>query len=111
MVQKTALIPMQAPARSRPGLPGGTDMGAKWLIVADDLTGAADCAIAFAKEGVAAAVGWGDSAENTGGYLPVFSYDTNSRGLTGPDALAKHRTVLAKLYEEGTALFKKIDST
>jgi uncharacterized protein YgbK (DUF1537 family) len=86
-------------------------MGAKWLIVADDLTGAADCAIAFAKEGVAAAVGWGDSAETTHGHPPVFSYDTNSRGLSGPDALAKHREVLGKLLEESTALFKKIDST
>lgn len=86
-------------------------MGAKWLIVADDLTGAADCAIAFAKEGVAAAVGWGDCAEDTGGLPPVFSYDTNSRGLSGQDALTKHREVLGKLHVEGTALFKKIDST
>ncbi|PVE21125.1 four-carbon acid sugar kinase family protein [Microvirga sp. KLBC 81] len=86
-------------------------MGAKWLIVADDLTGAADCAIAFAKEGVAAAVGWGDCAEDTGGLPPVFSYDANSRGLTGPDALARHCDVLGKLHGEGTALFKKVDST
>ncbi len=86
-------------------------MRAKWLIVADDLTGAADCAIAFAREGVAAAVGWGEGAEATGGHPPVFSYDANSRGLTASDALAKHREVLGKLLEEGTALFKKIDST
>jgi D-threonate/D-erythronate kinase len=90
---------------------GGTDMALKWLIVADDLTGAADCAIAFAKEGVAAAVGWGDCAENTDGHPPVFSYDTNSRGLTRDTALARHREVLGMLHEEGTALFKKIDST
>ncbi|WP_262297724.1 four-carbon acid sugar kinase family protein [Microvirga sesbaniae] len=86
-------------------------MGTKWLIVADDLTGAADCAIAFAKEGVAAAVGWGDCAEDTGGLPPVFSYDAGSRGLSGRDALTKHRAVLGKLHVEGTALFKKIDST
>ena len=36
---------------------------ARWLIVADDLTGAADCAIGFARRGLAAAVGWGAAAE------------------------------------------------
>ena len=37
-----------------------TNVAARWLILADDLTGAADCAIAFARQGIASAVGWGD---------------------------------------------------
>ena len=86
-------------------------MRARWLIVADDLTGAADCAIAFATRGVAAAVGWGDDAERMAGEYPVFSYDAGSRGLTASDGLARHRKVLEQLHEEGVALFKKIDST
>ena len=35
-------------------------MARRWLILADDLTGAADCAIAFGRRGYAAAVTWGE---------------------------------------------------
>lgn len=34
-------------------------MAPRWLILADDLTGAADCGIAFARRGRAAVVAWG----------------------------------------------------
>lgn len=82
----------------------------RWLIVADDLTGAADSAIAFAKRGQATTVGWGDRklADSDG---TVFSYDADSRGLAGPHAADRHRQVLARLFEPGRVLFKKIDST
>ncbi|MFC7555203.1 four-carbon acid sugar kinase family protein [Pseudoroseomonas wenyumeiae] len=35
----------------------------RWLILADDLTGAADCAVAFARRGHAAAVTWAEIGE------------------------------------------------
>jgi 4-hydroxythreonine-4-phosphate dehydrogenase len=82
-------------------------VGTRWLIVADDLTGAADCAIAFAKRGTPATVGWGDRAEDGG----IFSYDADSRGLSPTRAADRHRAVLARLFQPGRVLFKKIDST
>ena len=36
-------------------------MARRWLILADDLTGAADCAIAFARRGATACVQWGEA--------------------------------------------------
>jgi uncharacterized protein YgbK (DUF1537 family) len=87
-------------------------MAARWLILADDLTGAADCAIAFARQGVASVVGWGDRAETSAGQRPrVFSYDSNSRGLPAPEAAATHRAALGRLLDQDGILFKKIDST
>ncbi|UEM01704.1 four-carbon acid sugar kinase family protein [Skermanella rosea] len=82
----------------------------RWLIVADDLTGAADCAIGFARQGTAAAVGWGDAAD-IGGEFPVFSYDAASRGLPAAEAAAAHRAALARFLDHDSILFKKIDST
>jgi 4-hydroxythreonine-4-phosphate dehydrogenase len=85
-------------------------MSERWLIVADDLTGAADCAIAFAKRGKAATVGWGERGD-TGAAGTVFSYDADSRGLPETAAAARHRAVLDRLLGPGRILFKKIDST
>ena len=82
-------------------------MARGWLILADDLTGAADCASAFAKRGTAAVVGWGDRAP-TG---DVFSYDADSRGLAEAAAVARQRAALTRLHGDGRVLFKKIDST
>jgi uncharacterized protein YgbK (DUF1537 family) len=87
-------------------------MTARWLILADDLTGAADCAIAFARRGIVSVVGWGDLQESAAGrQAPVFSYDTNSRGLTAPEAVATHRAALGRFLDKDGILFKKIDST
>lgn len=82
----------------------------RWLILADDLTGAADCAIAFARRGVGAAVGWGASWAETD-QPQVFAYDTGSRGLPAADAARRHGDRLAALHQPGRRLFKKIDST
>lgn len=81
-----------------------------WLILADDLTGAADCAIAFGRRGRAAAVTWGEAADASGHQLPVLAYDAASRGLSASAAIARHADVLARLCGE-RILFKKIDST
>jgi uncharacterized protein YgbK (DUF1537 family) len=87
-------------------------MASRWLILADDLTGAADCAIAFAKQGIASAVGWGDPAEAAAEPRPaVFSYDADSRGLTASQAAEKQRAALGTLLDADCILFKKIDST
>lgn len=85
-------------------------MSGRWLILADDLTGAADCAIAFARRGLAAGVNWGEGVE-AGAQPAVFSYDADSRGMTAEQAAARHRLVLERLFAADRLLFKKIDST
>lgn len=85
-------------------------MAQRWLILADDLTGAADCAIAFARRGLASAVSWGERGE-AAAWPEVFSYDANSRGMTADQAAATHRAALAGLLGSERVLFKKIDST
>ncbi|WP_424627510.1 four-carbon acid sugar kinase family protein [Bradyrhizobium sp. SYSU BS000235] len=81
-----------------------------WLILADDLTGAADCAIAFGRRGRTAAVTWGEVADASDHQLPVLAYDAASRGLSAAAAAACHAYLLARLSGE-RILFKKIDST
>lgn len=83
----------------------------RWLILADDLTGAADCAIAFARRGLSATVSWGDHSARTGAAASVFSYDADSRGMTAERAAARHAVALGKLLGPDRLLFKKIDST
>ena len=85
-------------------------MSDRWLILADDLTGAADCAIAFGRRGRPAAVTWGAVTDASGHQLPVLAYDAASRGLAAEAAHGRHADVLARLCE-GRLLFKKIDST
>src|ERR1700712_109998 len=86
-------------------------MAHDWLILADDLTGAADCAIAFGRRGRAAAVMWDEIADASDRQLPVLSYDAASRGLAAEAAASRHADVLARLLVSGRILFKKIDST
>lgn len=83
----------------------------RWLILADDLTGAADCAIAFGRRGQAAAVTWGEVSDASDHQLPVMAYDAASRGMSAADAAQRHADILARLCEPGRRLFKKIDST
>ena len=85
-------------------------MSERWLIVADDLTGAADCAIAFAKRGLNTVVGWGD-ADRADAGAAVHAFDANSRGLGAAAAHARHRTLLKTLFRPERGLVKKIDST
>jgi uncharacterized protein YgbK (DUF1537 family) len=86
-------------------------MARDWLVLADDLTGAADCAIAFGRRGRAAAVMWDEVADASDRQLPVLSYDAANRGLSAEAAVRRHAEVLARLSEPGRVLFKKIDST
>lgn len=86
-------------------------MAGRWLILADDLTGAADCAIAFGRRGRAAAVTWGAATAVASGDLPVLAYDADSRGLSARAAAERHAEALARLLDPDQILFKKIDST
>jgi len=92
-------------------------MTARWLIVADDLTGAADCAIAFAKRGMAAVVSWGERAwgERASGEgiadAAVLSVDADSRRFPAAQAAARQLAAQAAHWRAGTRLYKKIDST
>src|SRR5262245_61513390 len=81
-----------------------------WLIVADDLTGAAECAVAFVRRGRAAAVTWGEMADAPDRALPVLAYDAGSRALSAEAAASRHADVLARLHNPEHHLFKKIDS-
>ena len=86
-------------------------MSRRWLVLADDLTGAADCAIALGRRGLAAVVIWGDIRSARSRQEPILAYDTASRGLSADAAAARHRDVLASQPGSGRLLFKKIDST
>lgn len=83
-------------------------MGAgRWLILADDLTGAADTAIAFARAGWTAAVGWGGTPPDAA----VLAIDADSRRLAPAAAAARHAGLLDRHRPGRDGLFKKIDST
>ena len=86
-------------------------MTRRWLILADDLTGAADCAIALGGRGLPAVVSWGDIEKVRSRQEPILAYDIASRGLSAAAATARHRNVLASLLVSGRLFFKKIDST
>lgn len=79
-----------------------------WLILADDLTGAADCAVAFARRGHAAQVRWGDA--DIGNRPAILAFDADSRGLAPYAAIMRH-TALVEALAPGRAVLKKIDST
>jgi uncharacterized protein YgbK (DUF1537 family) len=82
-------------------------MPATWLILADDLTGAADCAVAFARQGLSASVGWGAGG---GQADAVQAIDADSRRLPPAAAAARHRALLEAHHRPGAGLLKKLDS-
>lgn len=82
-------------------------MRPRWLILADDLTGALDCAVAFAQRGIPAAVSW--AAELPGQV--VVALETDSRRLSPAQAALRVSEMLERHYTPEIHLFKKIDST
>jgi uncharacterized protein YgbK (DUF1537 family) len=86
-------------------------MPRQWLILADDLTGAADSGIAFAKRGHRARVTWGDAGDPLPGQISVLSVDTESRLESERAAAAVNGATLRKLLAERIRVFKKVDST
>ena len=84
-------------------------MNPSWFIVADDLTGAADCAIAFAKSGMPSSVLFegGEAADVPGGVVAV---DVASRALSAAQAAKAHVCLLEKRFVRPMRLYKKLDS-
>ncbi|MPR12126.1 four-carbon acid sugar kinase family protein [Microvirga tunisiensis] len=80
------------------------------LIIADDLTGAADCAVSCATAGADTVVLL-DAKADPGGATAV-SVDVNSRAMTVQEAGAAVTGAAQQLYSKSTRiLYHKIDST
>lgn len=79
----------------------------RWLILADDLTGAADAGIAFARRGRSALVAWGGAPFD----VDVLALDADSRHQPASVAGTLHVSLLNAHRRAGTRLFKKMDST
>ena len=81
---------------------------ARWLIVADDRTGAADSAIPFANRGLPTTVGWHvETAPDT----TIYSHDADCRHLPPEQAAQTFRDAVQRLLPTRAHFFKKIDST
>lgn len=82
----------------------------RMLILADDLSGAADCAIPCAAAGLQTLVALGETA----GSAPpteVLALDADTRRLTPKDAADQTGALLRRLGQGGQIWFKKFDST
>jgi uncharacterized protein YgbK (DUF1537 family) len=79
-------------------------------ILADDLTGAADCGIAFAAAGLDTFVAFGDGPPPAG--TEALSVDTDSRREGEAEAVRRARAAAGRARAAGSrALYRKIDST
>ncbi len=86
-------------------------MEQRWLIIADDLTGAADSAIAFAKRRLPARVSWGEPRPEERADALALAFDADTRQLPAAAAARRHQEVLGRLLDARMHVFKKIDST
>lgn len=84
-------------------------MSRGWFILADDLTGAAECAAGFAERGWMAEVRRGPVPSRAS--AEVISYDADTRELGLAAAVARQTKVLEQALAPSMRLFKKIDST
>lgn len=82
-----------------------------WLIIADDLSGAADCAIGFAALGARTVVTLDAAAATDVTGADVVAADADSRRLPPADAAARNVDAWRCGHAEGRRLYKKIDST
>jgi len=86
-------------------------MEQRWFILADDLTGAADSAIAFARRRLPAKVVWGEARPQDHADVIALAYDAATRELEAADAARRHREALRRFLVPEMQVFKKIDST
>jgi D-threonate/D-erythronate kinase len=86
-------------------------MDPRWFILADDLTGAADSAIAFARRGLPAKVVWGEARPEQHADAMALAYDAATRELDAAAAARQHGEALRRFLRPGVHVFKKIDST
>lgn len=89
------------------GVTPRTESGDDWLILADDLTGACDCAVAFASVGRRASVICDEAIPVSG----TVALDIDSRRLGPVAAAGAVRAALRGAGQRRRHLFKKIDST
>jgi len=80
------------------------------LVIADDLSGAADCGIAFAQAGLPSVVLL-SAARAAPAAIEVLALDADSRQLRPGEAAAVHRHLAQRHLAPGVLLYKKIDST
>ena len=83
------------------------------VIVADDLTGAADCGIACTIEGLNTVVIFGDTARANGIIADAIAFDADTRRVSPEAAAAATGRAVRELCASGgvRVLYKKIDST
>jgi len=82
----------------------------KLLVIADDLSGAADCGIACASHGLNTVVVLGDFAGEID--ADVLSVDGNTRHLAPARAAAETTRLIRRyIHDDKQLLFKKLDST
>jgi D-threonate/D-erythronate kinase len=81
------------------------------LIIADDLSGAADCAIPFVRAEHRTVVALHPLAPDAHGGSLTLSVDADSRRLTGQEAAERSRAIYTAYRRAGQLLYKKIDST
>jgi uncharacterized protein YgbK (DUF1537 family) len=79
------------------------------LIIADDLSGAADCAIGFASVGLTTVVTL--DALHDQPDAQVIAADTDTRRLSPEQAAERTVAAFKALHKPGQRLYKKIDST
>ena len=80
------------------------------LVIADDLSGAADCGIAFTHAGLSSVVLFSGEQAAPGG-VDVLAVDADSRHLAPQPAAAVHLGLAQRHLGGGALLYKKIDST
>lgn len=83
----------------------------KLLIVADDLSGAADCAVGFAAAGHRAVVTLDAANAADCAAADVVAVDTDTRRDAPIDAARRTVAAYVALHATGRRLYKKIDST
>jgi D-threonate/D-erythronate kinase len=81
-----------------------------WLIIADDLSGAADSAIPFARRGMPTRI-LTVQAKPGDMSAAVLAYDADSRHLSSAEAAERHRRAVQAFAAPAASVFKKIDST
>ncbi len=88
-------------------------MAASVVIVADDLTGAADCGIACTAAGLDTVVVFGDLSRTSGLVADAIAFDADTRRRSPEVAAAATKLAVRQLCADGGArvLYKKIDST
>ncbi|HVV21276.1 MAG TPA: four-carbon acid sugar kinase family protein [Pseudonocardiaceae bacterium] len=82
-------------------------MGERLAVIADDLTGAADTAVAFATPGPAVILL--DSAHDLPA-VPCVAIDTDTRARTAAEAAARTAQAAGLAARAGFSVYKKIDS-